>query len=212
MGHTRMRFVCEMLLLITNVVSAKFLWGTATAAYQVEGYRNVSSRQPSIWDCFDTPMAGSNGVSCEGVRASKPNTQPNIYKRENAATADSDYTKYSDTVQELTKFGFGAYRMSISWSRVISYTRQQDGSLHSSLNREGIDHYGRVLRQPLSIPCLCSRPRFPFINPLNACCPCSRPSFPSLIPSLHVVASQSSPCRRGRSRIDALALGHTAVP
>ena len=32
-----------------------FTWGTATAAYQVEGSREADGRAPSIWDAFDTP-------------------------------------------------------------------------------------------------------------------------------------------------------------
>jgi len=124
--------------------SCKFLWGTATAAYQVEGHRNDSARQPSIWDCFDTDMHAANGVSCDSIRAVKPSGQPNIYNNQNAAVADNDYVNYNQTVAELTKFGFGAYRMSISWSRVMTYDPQTG---IGKINPAGVDHYRRVLRE-----------------------------------------------------------------
>ena len=124
--------------LCAHFARADFLWGTATAAYQVEGSRNMSSRQPSIWDCFDTEMTAANGVRCEAIRSVKPSKQPNVYHNENAATADSDFTNYNETVQELTNFGFGAYRMSISWTRVMSYSLQPDGTIRSAVNQEGV--------------------------------------------------------------------------
>ena len=84
-----------LLLSFVELGSCKFLWGTATAAYQVEGHRNDSSRQPSIWDCFDTDMRSANGVSCDSIRAVKPSGQPNIYNNQNAAVADNDYVTAS---------------------------------------------------------------------------------------------------------------------
>jgi beta-glucosidase/6-phospho-beta-glucosidase/beta-galactosidase len=122
----------------------------------VEGSRNASGRQPSVWDCFDTTMPGPrNGVDCGTIKAYKPDGAGNIWGGENAAVADDDYNRYGETVAELGKFGFGAYRMSISWSRVLSYsvdpatlaltvTRNEAGIAHyrevlSALNRAGID-------------------------------------------------------------------------
>ena len=101
----------------------EFVWGTATASYQVEGSRNVSGRQPSIWDCFDTQMESANGVACSAIRATKPNLEPNVFKFENASVADNDYIAFPETVSELQKFGFNSYRMSIAWPRVMSYTQ-----------------------------------------------------------------------------------------
>lgn len=141
---SKMLSVALLLLSCIDVGSCKFLWGTATAAYQVEGHRNVSKRQPSIWDCFDTDMASANGVKCESIGAVKPSGQPNVYNNQNAAVADNDYENYNETIAELSQFGFGAYRMSISWSRVMTYDSE---SGEGTVNPEGIEHYRRVLRK-----------------------------------------------------------------
>jgi beta-glucosidase len=150
--------ILAMLIVVIVVVSGfarnsnqppppRFAWGTATAAYQVEGNRNVSERQPSIWDCFDTPMHEANGIECMAIRSSKPNQQPNIYGGENAAIADNDYIEYLKTVGELQTYGFNSYRMSISWPRVISYetTQSTDGIPRGTVNAAGVAHYKTVL-------------------------------------------------------------------
>jgi hypothetical protein len=125
----------------------EFAWGTATASYQVEGSRNVSDRQPSIWDCFDTPMREANGIACNAIRSSKPNRQPNIFNGENAATADNDYIEYLKTVGELQTYGFNSYRMSISWPRVMTFAEpaSADELPQGTVNMAGVAHYKAVL-------------------------------------------------------------------
>lgn len=140
------------ILAVTSIISVsgaraeKFVWGTATAAYQVEGSRNASHRQPSVWDCFDTEMIGANGVQCR-IKAKKPSGQDNVFRGDNAATADGDYTRYQETADELKTFGFGAYRMSVSWSRVLTYSLDpKTGKIRSvRKNQAGINHYLNVL-------------------------------------------------------------------
>ncbi|HSP97577.1 MAG TPA: GH1 family beta-glucosidase [Candidatus Dormibacteraeota bacterium] len=77
-----------------------FLWGTATAAYQIEGAHDVDGRTPSIWDTFaHTPgkvRAGDTGdVACD------------------------HYHRFRDDVALMAELGLTAYRFSISWPRVI---------------------------------------------------------------------------------------------
>ena len=60
----------------------------------------VSNRRPSVWDCFDTRMAGANGVKC-GLRSDKPNGEPNVFAGENAGTADDDFVRFQETADEL---------------------------------------------------------------------------------------------------------------
>ena len=69
--------------------------------------------------------------SIEGcsLKSTKPNHAWNVYQHENGAWADQEYSKYSDTAVALRKNGFGAYRMSISWSRVLSYSKGPRGEL-----------------------------------------------------------------------------------
>ena len=77
-----------------------FLWGTATAAYQIEGAHDADGRAPSIWDTFShTPgkvRAGDTGdVACD------------------------HYHRFRDDVALMAELGLNAYRFSISWPRVI---------------------------------------------------------------------------------------------
>jgi len=130
---------------VPMLAARPMIWGSATAAYQVEGHRNATGRQPSVWDCFDTQMKGSNGVPCMSLKAIKPNNESNVHDFENAAVADNDYANYPETIAELQKFGFGAYRMSISWPRVLSYEVDVNGKPVGKQNKEGIAHYRKVL-------------------------------------------------------------------
>uniref|UniRef100_A0A7S4STC7 beta-glucosidase n=1 Tax=Alexandrium monilatum TaxID=311494 RepID=A0A7S4STC7_9DINO len=77
-----------------------FTWGVATAAYQIEGAANEGGRKPSIWDQF---------AKTEG-------------KTKRGATGDvacDHYHRWRTDVEILAKLGLGAYRFSISWSRLL---------------------------------------------------------------------------------------------
>ena len=98
---------------------SNFLWGAATAAYQIEGAAKKGGRTPSIWDTFaETPGKIHNGdtgdIAC------------NHYE-----LLESDL----DLMQEM---GLKAYRFSISWSRVLPGPDNQ-------INPEGIDFYNRLI-------------------------------------------------------------------
>ena len=74
---------------------AGFLWGSATASYQVEGAVNADGRGRTIWDTFShTPGKTHNG--------------------ETGDVADDSYNLYKEDVQLLKNLGVGVYRMSIS--------------------------------------------------------------------------------------------------
>src|ERR1700759_1066258 len=77
-----------------------FLWGCATAAYQVEGGAKDDGRGPSTWDVFShTPGKTHDGDTGD--------------------VADDSYHLYKEDVKLLKAVGVGGYRMSISWSRVF---------------------------------------------------------------------------------------------
>lgn len=65
-----------------KVLPDNFVWGTATAAFQVEGAWNISGRGPSIWDYFTT-FPGR------------------IYNNETAQTADDFYQRYPSDIKIL---------------------------------------------------------------------------------------------------------------
>eukprot|EP00927_Polykrikos_kofoidii_P060900 TRINITY_DN5579_c0_g3_i1.p1 TRINITY_DN5579_c0_g3~~TRINITY_DN5579_c0_g3_i1.p1 ORF type:complete len:539 (-),score=47.58 TRINITY_DN5579_c0_g3_i1:101-1717(-) len=117
------------------------VWGTATAAYQVEGYRGADGRQPSIWDAFDT-----DGVS-DDFPAMTPSGNPHVFAGQSGQFAYGDYTRYNESVSILTDGGFGMVRMSTSWSRLMTYTLDEStGYLSWKRNEAGIQHYKNVMQ------------------------------------------------------------------
>jgi beta-glucosidase len=96
-----------------------FLWGSATAAYQVEGAVKEDGRGPSIWDTFShTPGKVANNA--------------------NGDVADDHYHRYAEDVALMKALGVKAYRFSISWPRVFP-------SGNGSPNPKGLDFYNRLL-------------------------------------------------------------------
>lgn len=79
---------------------ANFLWGAATAAYQVEGAATEDGRGPSIWDTFShTPGTTLNGDTGD--------------------VACDHYHRYPEDIENMKKIGVKAYRLSFSWSRLF---------------------------------------------------------------------------------------------
>jgi beta-glucosidase len=95
-----------------------FLWGTATAAYQIEGAHDADGKGPSIWDTFS-------------------HTPSKIYENHNGDVACDHYHRYRDDVAIMAELGLNAYRFSISWPRVIP------GGLGTP-NHKGLDFYSRL--------------------------------------------------------------------
>jgi beta-glucosidase len=101
-----------------------FLWGCATAAYQVEGGARDGGRGPSLWDVFShTPGKTHDG--------------------ETGDVADDSYHLYKQDVQLLKSLGVKGYRMSISWSRVFPTGKGQP-------NTAGVDYYSSVVDELLA--------------------------------------------------------------
>jgi len=100
-----------------------FLWGCATAAYQIEGAVHEDGRKPSVWDTFSTPPAKT-------------------FQGETGDVADNSYHLYKEDVQLLKNLGATGYRFSISWSRVFP-----DGT--GQPNEKGIAYYQRVVDELL---------------------------------------------------------------
>jgi beta-glucosidase len=98
---------------------AGFLFGTATAAYQVEGYARADGRGVSIWDVFShTPGKTHNGDTGD--------------------VACGHYMRAEDDLDLMAELGVGAYRFSVSWCRV-----QPTGK--GPANQEGLDFYRRLV-------------------------------------------------------------------
>ncbi len=79
---------------------AGFVWGTATAAYQIEGAAAEDGRVPSIWDTF------SRGAG-------------NVVNGDTGDVACDHYHRYNEDLDLMATLGIPAYRFSISWPRVL---------------------------------------------------------------------------------------------
>ena len=101
-----------------------FVWGTATASYQVEGAWNEDGKGESIWDRFShTPGKVRNGDTGD--------------------VACDQYHRYPEDVAIMKQLGMSAYRFSISWSRIFP-----DGK--GALNQKGLDYYSRLVDELLA--------------------------------------------------------------
>jgi beta-glucosidase len=95
-----------------------FTWGTATAAYQIEGSTTADGRGASVWDTFvRVPGAIADGSTGE--------------------VADDHYRRWPEDLESMTGLGVNAYRFSISWTRI-----QPDGV--GPANQKGLDFYRRL--------------------------------------------------------------------
>jgi beta-glucosidase len=96
-----------------------FLWGAATAAYQIEGAPDADGKGPSIWDTFS-------------------HTPGKVWHSETGDMACDSYRRYPEDIALLQRLGVGAYRFSLSWPRI-----QPDG--RGAPNQKGLDHYSRLV-------------------------------------------------------------------
>lgn len=100
-----------------------FLWGSATAAYQVEGAAWEDGRGACIWDTY----ARTPGMVHEG---------------HNGDVACDHYHRYAEDVALMEKLNLGAYRFSVSMARVMP-----DGR---TVNQAGLDFYRRLTDELLA--------------------------------------------------------------
>ncbi|CDK28778.1 unnamed protein product [Kuraishia capsulata CBS 1993] len=94
-----------------------FLWGYATASYQVEGACEQDGRELSIWDTFSRdPTHTEDGKSGD--------------------VATDSYNRWEEDIALMKSYGVNAYRFSLSWSRIIP-----KGGRDDPVNPEGIAFY-----------------------------------------------------------------------
>jgi beta-glucosidase len=98
---------------------ADFLWGTATAAYQVEGAAREDGRGESTWDVF-----------CRRPGA--------VFEGHTGDVACDHYHRYAEDVALMSTLGLQVYRFSVSWSRVLPEGR-------GTPNPKGLAFYDRLV-------------------------------------------------------------------
>ena len=95
-----------------------FFWGASTSAYQIEGALDTDGRGKCIWDTY-----AANGHIMDGT---------------NAAIACDHYNRWPEDVALIKDAGFGAYRFSIAWPRILP-----TGT--GTVNTKGLDFYDRLV-------------------------------------------------------------------
>ena len=98
-----------------------FLWGTATASYQIEGAVDADGRGVSIWDTY----------------SHRPGE---VWNGDTGDIACDHYHRMDEDLDLMKKLGVGSYRFSVAWPRV-----QPDGK--GPANQPGLDFYRRLIHQ-----------------------------------------------------------------
>ena len=95
-----------------------FVWGVATASYQIEGAWNVDSKGESIWDRFSHTVGKVKGADTGDI-------------------ACDSYHRYREDIELAKRLNLKSYRFSVSWPRI-----QADGT--GKPNQKGLDYYKRL--------------------------------------------------------------------
>lgn len=96
-----------------------FLWGSASAAYQIEGAYNIDGKGASVWDGFS---------KIEGK----------TFKGTNGDVAVDHYHRYEEDVALMAKMGLKAYRFSIAWTRIFPNGKGE-------INLKGLQFYSDLV-------------------------------------------------------------------
>jgi beta-glucosidase len=102
----------------TDAFPAGFLWGAATAAYQVEGGWQEDGRGESVWDRF-------------------AHTPGKVKSGDNGNVACDSYHRYAEDIALLRQLNARSYRYSIAWPRIQPTGR-------GPANARGLDYYKRL--------------------------------------------------------------------
>lgn len=106
----------------TRTFPEDFLFGVATAAYQIEGAAHEDGRTDSIWDAFSR-VPGA------------------VVRGENGDVACDHYHRYPDDVRLMAELGVQTYRFSTSWARV----KPDNGAV----NKKGLSFYSKLVDELL---------------------------------------------------------------
>lgn len=101
-----------------------FLWGSATASYQIEGAVAEDGRGPSIWDTFS-------------------HTPGKVLHGDTGDVAVDHYHRVPQDVAIMQDLGLQAYRFSVAWSRVLPTGTGE-------VNQAGLDFYSDLVDRLLA--------------------------------------------------------------
>ncbi|MCD6175641.1 MAG: beta-glucosidase [Planctomycetes bacterium] len=101
-----------------------FIWGTSTAAYQIEGGWDQDGRGLSVWDAL-----------CRRKGA--------IWNGQSGDQACDHYNRYKEDIELMSQMGLQGYRLSISWPRIMPGGK-------GAVNQKGLDFYDALIDELLS--------------------------------------------------------------
>ena len=104
---------------MAHAFPSDFLWGTATASYQIEGAAHVDGRGVSIWDTFSR-------------------TEGKVKNGDTGDVACDHYNRFPEDIALMQELGVKAYRFSIAWPRLFP---NGDGIREE----RGFDFYNRLI-------------------------------------------------------------------
>ena len=99
--------------------SKDFVWGAATASYQVEGAAFEGGKSLNIWDVFS-------------------HEEGKVYDNQNGDVSCDQYHRFPEDIAIMKSLGIQAYRFSVSWARVLP-----DGT--GKVNPEGLAYYDALV-------------------------------------------------------------------
>ncbi len=105
-----------------------FLWGAATASYQIEGAHDEDGRTPSIWDTFS-------------------HTEGRVFGGHSGDVADDHYHRYVEDVAMMKRLGLASYRFSVAWPRITPAVTADD---LGPVNPAGLAFYDRLVDELLA--------------------------------------------------------------
>lgn len=104
-------------------LSKDFLFGAASASYQVEGAYNEDGKGISNWDVFSKILGKT-------------------FEETNGDVAVDHYHRYKQDIKLMAEIGLESYRFSVSWPRIIP---NGDGEI----NQKGIEFYNNIIDECL---------------------------------------------------------------
>lgn len=108
-----------------NKFPDSFIWGAAAAAYQIEGAWDADGKGPSVWDAF-THKKGK------------------VWEGHTGDQACDHYHRFEEDVELMSQIGIKAYRLSLSWPRIIP-----NGT--GAINWPGMDFYNRLIDKLIDV-------------------------------------------------------------
>ena len=104
---------------MNNNLTKDFIWGAATASYQIEGAWNEDGRGESIWDQFS-------------------HTSGNVQNGDTGDRACDHYHRWRDDIGLMKEIGLNAYRFSVGWPRILPEGRGR-------VNQAGLEFYDQLV-------------------------------------------------------------------